>query len=94
MTKAEEKALHAGESSGSLATDTMMIVHIPADGQKATLISLPRDSWVNIKGYGYGKLNGAYADAYYAQTSGATPDDQRAPPAPTCSCRRSRTSPG
>jgi LCP family protein required for cell wall assembly len=77
MTKAEVKALHAGESSGSLATDTMIIIHVPANGSKATLISVPRDSYVDIKGFGRGKINGAYADAYSNQPSGATLDQRR-----------------
>ena len=64
MTAAEAKALHTGRTTGSLSTDTMMIVHIPADGSKATLISLPRDSYVDIPGYGKNKLNSAYAQAY------------------------------
>lgn len=77
MTRAEVKALHAGESSGSLATDTMIIIHVPANGSKATLISVPRDSYVDIKGYGRGKINGAYADAYSNQSSGSTLDQRR-----------------
>jgi LCP family protein required for cell wall assembly len=64
MTAAEAKALHTGLNEGSLSTDTMMIVHIPANGAKATLISLPRDSYVDIPGYGKNKLNSAYAQAY------------------------------
>ena len=78
MTKAEIKALHAEESGGSLATDTMIIIHVPADGSKATLISVPRDSYVNIKGFGMGKVNGAYADAYYNNVpSNATLEQRR-----------------
>jgi LCP family protein required for cell wall assembly len=67
MTEAEVKALHVGRDGGSMATDTMMIVHIPADGSKATLISLPRDSYVPISGLGgdgHDKLNSAYAYGY------------------------------
>ncbi len=75
MTNKEVHELHVGRDGGSLATDTMMIVHIPANGKKATLISLPRDSWVNIKGQGMGKLNSAYADAY-VNTKG-TQDQKR-----------------
>ncbi len=63
-TPAELRELDTGEDGGSLATDTMMIVHIPADGKQATLISLPRDSYVDIPGYGEHKLNSAYADGY------------------------------
>jgi LCP family protein required for cell wall assembly len=68
MTKV--KALRVGRDGGSLATDTMMLVHVPANGKAATLISLPRDTWVNIPGQGMGKLNSAYADAY-SNTSGS-----------------------
>jgi LCP family protein required for cell wall assembly len=66
MTNAEVKALHTGRSGGSLNTDTMMIIHVPADGSRATLISLPRDSYVAIPGHGMNKLNAAYPDAYTA----------------------------
>jgi len=45
-------------------TDSMLIAHIPADGSKATLISLPRDSYVAIPGYGMDRLNAAYKDGY------------------------------
>ena len=80
ITKAEIKVLHAGESGQSLATDTMIIIHVPANGSKATLISVPRDSYVDIKGYGMGKINGAYADAYYhgaGITDSSTLDERR-----------------
>ena len=53
-------------TAGSISTDTMMIVHVPANGSKATLISLPRDSYVDIPGYQKYKLNAAYPDAYAA----------------------------
>lgn len=63
-TPAELKQLSTGQDGGSMATDTMMVLHVPADGSRATVISLPRDSWVSIKGFGKGKLNSAYADGY------------------------------
>ena len=66
MTDAEVKMLKVGRDGGSLNTDTMMIVHVPADGSKATLISLPRDSYVDIPGFGWNRLNAAYADGYLA----------------------------
>lgn len=64
MTDAEVRALHTGRNGGSMNTDTMMILHVPADGAKATVISLPRDSWVNIPGFGMNKLNAAYGFGY------------------------------
>jgi LCP family protein required for cell wall assembly len=60
----EARELKVGKDGGSLATDSMMIIHVPADGSRATLISLPRDSYVRIPGYGMNKLNSAYAMAY------------------------------
>jgi LCP family protein required for cell wall assembly len=42
----------------------MMIVHVPASGRRATIISLPRDSWVRIPGHGWNRLNAAYAEGY------------------------------
>jgi LCP family protein required for cell wall assembly len=73
---AELQQLGTTRDGGSLNTDTMMIVHVPADGTKATLISLPRDSYVDIPGYGKDKLNAAYTDAY--THAGGTPDQKRA----------------
>jgi LCP family protein required for cell wall assembly len=64
MTNAQIRELQVGKDGGSLNTDTMMIVHVPADGSQATLISLPRDSYVNIPGYGMNKLNAAYPNGY------------------------------
>jgi LCP family protein required for cell wall assembly len=72
MTAAEVHLLHTGVDGGSLNTDTMMIVHVPADGKKATLISLPRDSYVAIPGFSANKLNAAYPDGYSAASGGAS----------------------
>lgn len=80
MTDAEVKELHVGRDGGSLATDTMMIVHVPANGAKATLISLPRDTVVDIPdGYRRNKLNSPYASAYTdAKNAGKTDAQARA----------------
>ena len=81
LTPAEIKELHVGISGGSMSTDTMMLVHVPADGSKATLISLPRDTWVHVAGHGFNRLNSAYAYGYldYANShKNAADDDKRA----------------
>ena len=64
-------ALRAGEASGEKNTDTMMVVHVPADpAKKAFAISLPRDSYVDIAGgFGKHKLNSAYARGLNAAAS-------------------------
>lgn len=75
MTTSEMHLLHVSRGSGSKATDTMMIVHAPADGRKATLISLPRDSYLHIQGHGMDKLNSAYLYGYNSLSNGS--QDQR-----------------
>lgn len=44
--------------SGSRA-DTIMLMHIPADGKGVYLVSIMRDTWVDIPGYGPAKINAA-----------------------------------
>ena len=48
----------AAQVSGSRA-DTIMLAHIPADGKGVYLVSIMRDTWVNIPGYGAAKINAA-----------------------------------
>lgn len=47
--------------SGAALTDSIMIASINQATEQVTLVSVPRDLWVNIPGYGYGKINAAYA---------------------------------
>lgn len=46
----------------SYASDTILVLHVPAGGQRASLISFPRDSYVSIPGFRTGKINAAYVD--------------------------------
>ncbi|MCX3058486.1 LCP family protein [Streptomyces beihaiensis] len=46
---------------GAQRSDTMMLVHLPADHSAAYVVSLPRDSWVDIPGHGRAKLNAAFS---------------------------------
>ncbi|WP_448627004.1 LCP family protein [Geodermatophilus sp. URMC 64] len=63
LTDQQLAELNAGADSG-INTDTMILVHIPADGSRASFVSFPRDSYVQIPGYGWDKLNAAYAYGY------------------------------
>jgi len=49
------------DDGGAENTDTMIVLHVPADGQSATMVSFPRDSWVSVPGHGENKLNAAFA---------------------------------
>jgi LCP family protein required for cell wall assembly len=70
MTEQQLAELNAGSDSGT-NTDTMILVHVPADGSKASFVSFPRDSYVQIPGYGWDKLNAAYAYGYRDAPDGA-----------------------
>ncbi|MBA7508164.1 Polyisoprenyl-teichoic acid--peptidoglycan teichoic acid transferase TagU [subsurface metagenome] len=41
-------------------TDTIIIYHISSWGKKDSLISIPRDTRVQLEGYGWNKINAAY----------------------------------
>ncbi|WP_233899250.1 LCP family protein [Pseudonocardia dioxanivorans] len=60
--------LNAGPDEGTLNTDTLILIRIPNDPAKpTTAISIPRDSYVDIPGYGTHKINSAYARAGNAE---------------------------
>lgn len=42
-------------------SDTLMVATLDPDKNQAALLSIPRDTRVKIKGYGYDKINAAYA---------------------------------
>jgi len=46
---------------GAQRTDAIMIVHIPADRSAAYVVSIPRDSYVDIPGHGKNKINAAFS---------------------------------
>ena len=46
---------------GAQRADAMLILHIDGDRGGASVISLPRDSWVRLPGRGYDKINAAYS---------------------------------
>jgi LCP family protein required for cell wall assembly len=59
LTLRQQRLLHVGANTGELDTDTLMLVHVSASHRFVQVISLPRDSWVNIPGHGMNKINSA-----------------------------------
>lgn len=56
---------------GAARTDTIMLVHIPEQHNRAYLVSIPRDTYVDIPGHGQNKINAAYSlggPALFVQT--------------------------
>jgi LCP family protein required for cell wall assembly len=59
LSRAEIDALHVGFDQGTLNSDSIMLLHTGSG--RAVLISIPRDSYVNIPGHGYNKINATLA---------------------------------
>ena len=60
LTSQQVRQLHTGYNFDSLS-DTIMLLHLPSNGDRPVLVSIPRDSYVPIPGHGYNKINAAYA---------------------------------
>ncbi|SFP30770.1 transcriptional attenuator, LytR family [Geodermatophilus dictyosporus] len=75
LTPEQLEEFSAGTDSGT-NTDTMILVHVPADGSRASFVSFPRDSYVEIPGHGTDKLNAAYALGY-GEVDDSAPEDER-----------------
>ena len=60
LTADQINTLGTGGDIGAGRTDTIMLLHIPNSG-KATLLSIPRDSYVSIPGHGQDKINSAFS---------------------------------
>ena len=51
-------------------TDTLVVFHLEPDAQRAVILSVPRDLYVEIPGHGQGRINIAYALGQYDSTGG------------------------
>ncbi len=65
ISAAEKQRLHVG-GKGCNCTDVMMLVHLSENRRRASVVSIPRDSYVEYAGNGTGpsrsgKINGAFA---------------------------------
>jgi len=58
----QQAALTTGGDVGGGRTDTILVVHIPdpLSSEPTTMVSIPRDSYVDIPGWGMDKINAAF----------------------------------
>ncbi|TDC76038.1 LytR family transcriptional regulator [Micromonospora sp. KC606] len=61
------------ENSGSSRSDTIILVHLPADRKSAQLISIPRDTWLPVPRSGDGRHGGREAKINAAFAWGGVP---------------------
>lgn len=62
LTPEQQAELSTGGDLGGSRTDTILLVHLPGLGAAipATMVSIPRDSYIPIPGYGSDKINAAF----------------------------------
>ena len=63
LTPEQQAELTTGGDLGASRTDTILLVHLPGlmSDTPATMVSIPRDSYVSIPGYGDDKINAAFS---------------------------------
>ena len=61
------------ENEGPPRSDTMILFTVDPLSKTAGMLSIPRDMWVNIPGFGYSRINTAYASGEGNQLPGGGP---------------------
>lgn len=59
LTREERNRLGTGHDSGGARTDSILVLHTGSG--ESTLLSIPRDSYVEIPGHGMNKINAAFS---------------------------------
>jgi len=59
LSRAQIDAMHVGFDEGTLNSDSIMLLHL--GNGRPVLVSIPRDSYVDIPGHGWNKINAALA---------------------------------
>jgi LCP family protein required for cell wall assembly len=59
LSREERNDLVTGHATEGARADTIMLLHLPSSGDPV-LISVPRDSYVEIPGHGFNKINASY----------------------------------
>lgn len=62
FVETDEEAISFGDPSTETGrrSDTIMVVHVEPGAERTTILSFPRDLWVNIPGIGNSKINAAF----------------------------------
>ena len=61
LSAKDQKGFQSNAQIGGYRSDTILLVHIDTVTKHATILSFPRDLWVNIPGHGYDKINAAFS---------------------------------
>jgi LCP family protein required for cell wall assembly len=69
----DEKGQVSPDRVGPARSDTMILLTIDPQSKTAGMMSIPRDLWVAIPGYGYGRINTAYYNGEAYKLPGGGP---------------------
>jgi len=58
-------------------SDTMILLSVDPVSRTASMLTIPRDMWVNIRGFGYGRINEAYFNGEAFNLPGGGPEMAR-----------------
>jgi LCP family protein required for cell wall assembly len=61
LTRQERNELNTGIKDAGRRTDTILLLSVPQGGGRPALVSVPRDSLVDIPGHGTDKVNAAFS---------------------------------
>ena len=65
LVMGSDSRVSAGDPSqwqvGAQRTDAILLVHVPADRSGVYVVSIPRDTWVDVPGHGRAKINAAFS---------------------------------
>ncbi|WP_232796893.1 LCP family protein [Blastococcus atacamensis] len=61
LVGSDSRDVAADGAAPGARSDAIMLARVAADREHAQLISIPRDSWVDIPGHGMNKINASYA---------------------------------
>jgi LCP family protein required for cell wall assembly len=72
VVEASQRGSRQFKGGGGKRADTILLIHVPADGKSAVVVSFPRDLRVRIPGKsGFSKINAAYGGDKTRDKSGA-----------------------
>lgn len=69
----DDKGQVSPDRVGPARSDTMILLTIDPQTKTAGMMSIPRDLWVNIPGFGYGRINTAYYNGEASKLPGGGP---------------------
>ena len=61
LSAKDQRGFESDDEIGGYRSDTMMLVRIDGATKQATIVSFPRDLYVNIPGYGRNKINASFS---------------------------------